>query len=486
MKKQDRKNKADKKTVIVESKNRKKTLSVGQIESDILNVLQGTSGKSYIELEDRAKWSRAPIFPWTFKAVKPENCNSAPVILEIKKDNTASIVNIEYVAGKLKEWAEAASECDFLFREYNKPTKFFNDCVKAWMHRHQDLSEMPKSVAMLSDPEIALHRNNFDPIACTVEGLKEKAPIFHEMLSRIKTNRDGFCQRIGSIFDPNAHRKQGLWLWGKADAGKSSFTSLLQYAVGKYASCSMNSGTLNGDFWRDQLVGKRVALISEASSWFIRSNDYKDITGDSHHVINPKYGKIYEAKVETMFFFFSNKAPELPSDDSLFNRIIDCEIESIPAEKILPENEVREGLIKELPYILGYCKSKYEEIFSGRSIPVNQESLQEISEGYEYQYHDFADTHIKQVSEEEYKNIPHQQKVTPCDLIEGFINSGMPKGSNQAKEVQNFKRFIQHHFQLSGPTKIPVGDLNKNGRIRVWKTLVWTNKPVGIITKLAG
>jgi hypothetical protein len=349
------------------------------IEAELCEMLAGRPG---------IRMRGAPPFPHKFKVVRPAT-GGAPIILKVE-NNTASLVQPDYAAGFLREYV-AILGADL--HELNVPFDICQKVIKSWSHVARDLVNLPKTVAFKSDPALCMTRLPFDPIHIPDEKtLAAHAPFFAEMLSRT-TNADAFCMRVGSMFDPDADRKQSIWFSGPPDCGKSEFSWLVTELAGKGYGLLSNAD-LKTVYWKAQLVGKRVGIVHEATTKFIRSDEFKSITGDDEHSINQKNQPIFHASLPVLMFFFSNQPPEIPHDDALMTRIIDCRISSIPPDAVLPKSQVRAKIIEELPYIAGYCLARYAVISSGDRIPAATDSLHETIEDFESDYLDFLEHHF--------------------------------------------------------------------------------------------
>lgn len=372
------------------------------IESELCDLLAGRPSPRLL--------NSAPPFPHKFLVVRPE-VGGAPIILKVE-DNVAKIVIPEYAAGYLREYVSYLSGD---VAEFNVTYDTCTRIIKSWSHQFSDLTTFPKAVAFKSDPELCMTRLPFDPAFIDDKrALSANAPLFSEMLARMK-NSDAFVLRVGSLFDPDADRKQAVWMSGPRDCGKSEFAWLLMELAGKSYGILSNTD-LKTDYWKAQLVGKRVGIVQEAAARFIRSDEFKAITGDDEHSINQKNQPIYYAKIPAMMFFFSNNPPEIPHDDALIARIIDCRIEAIPQGAMLPKSVVRQKIREEFPFIAGYCLGAYQALGSGDRIPCGSETLSDTVEKYEADYIDFLEHHFiadpdKQILRRDFKQTMDEEGI---------------------------------------------------------------------------
>lgn len=349
----------------------------GEVEADLCDVL----GRGL--LSNRA-FKKLP-FPYELRVVRP-NDEGGPIILRVD-DNTAKIIDAKYVAGYLREYVANLPKG---LSDYNITYKQCGAVVESWTHQRRDLLDLPKPVAFKSDPDLALARLPFDSIHCTELELSTHAPLFSQMLGRVTSNRTAFCRRLGSLYDPKADRKQAVWMHGPTDAGKSQFIWLLEVLSGGSYGV-LGKENLEKSYWKAQLVGKRVALAHEAPAKFLRSDGFKALTGDAQHSIDQKYKAIFVARLDAIVFLFSNEAPEIPHDDALMNRVIDCSIVAVPKEIRITESDLRTALTVELPYIAGYCRTLYSQLEAGSRIPCDHDALTETVGQYEADYLDLIE-----------------------------------------------------------------------------------------------
>lgn len=316
---------------------------------------------------------------------------SAPVLLRVTERNTAEVQNEKIVAGLLSDYVSYFPDA---LEPYRVPFKKCREAVDAWRHQRVDLTELPKPVAFASDPELAMARLDFDPKPVDRDALKLEAPHFARILERL-TNAEAFCMRVGSFYDVKADRKQACWISGPGDTGKSVLPWLIDELLPGGTTSLSPSLIEKTSFWIAKLVGKRVAHVKEAAAKFIRTSEFKSITGDSVHAINEKNQPMFDARIDALLFFYSNEAPEIPRDDALMKRVIDCRMGKIPAsEPVMSDDDIRERLRPELPLIAGYCLNRYMELPRGGRIPCSGLTLEDSVTQYEADYLAFLEEHL--------------------------------------------------------------------------------------------
>lgn len=268
--------------------------------------------------------------------------------------------------------------------------------VNSWMYQFNSkynnriIKEYPKITAFKSDDTIPFQRLSYDPIECNE--LFFNAPIFFEMLTRM-TNSEAFCKFIGKMWVRGSDRKQSVWLWGAADSGKSQIAWLMKEIVGGSLNTAvLTDKDLGGSHFKEPLINKQLWLVNEAPVKLINSSSYKSLTGDGTHQINPKGRSAYVAELKGVFLFSSNEKPVLKDDDALWARIIPCGIRKLES-KMMDEDELRELLKKEIPYIVGYCIKKFKENGKVR-IDCDQTSIKEAVEETEFELQNIFDQHF--------------------------------------------------------------------------------------------
>lgn len=375
------------------------------------------TGEIYRELADLLEGFKPPClkdlgdFPWKFETVRARKIDE-PIILQIE-NNTAEVVSEKFVASLLRRYVRNLSGKQ---RKYNLTLSSLIDVVDEWKRLYIHRTELPRAVGFLSDKDLCLNRLPYDPIMIDRSELEKKAPIFSDYLSRM-TNAEAFAARVGSIFDTTAHRKQALWLKGATNSGKSRLVEIICKMVGD-SHVVMSGSTLEEKYWKARVVGKRIMVVNETRANFLRTEDFKHITGDKIHMVREMHRDPYQCILEPILFFFSNHAPEVPNDDPLTERIIACDISVIPPERRLNESAVIAAIEPEFPYIAGYCIGEWNKVPAGREIPSSKEVLTKAVESYESSYLDFIANYLELQPEDRdfskprfYAQLTHIQKL---------------------------------------------------------------------------
>lgn len=403
-------------------KERPDKVDPSEVEDQLVRFLRNDSPRF-------SDWLKVPRMDHEFKLVRSEGTGTS-IILAVK-DNTAKILTQDQGAEMLRGFLLTLPATFAPF--YINGSKA-QGVIKSFVSGKPHLNEMPKAVGFKSDPELVLHRLDFDPINISVIDLQDKAPRFSGMLARMG-NHEAFLARIGSIFDPKADRKQGVWIFGPPDAGKSQIAFILSHICPRFAI--LGGMDFESSYFKAMLLGNRIGLVMEASAKFIRSDEFKATTGDGLHAINQKFQPIFNAKLDVLYFFFSNESPEIPHDDSLMARVIACKMESIPeGEERIPEYQFQADLLEEMPYIVGAAVDMYQEIKSGERIPCSMGALIDSIESYEEEYYDCLTRLVR---------VDKTQKVTFSEMTRLFENQGYR--SNFQKAI--LKRILRKTFGVT-------------------------------------
>ena len=384
--------------------------------------------------------------------------HSNPIILEHNKNaNSYKMVTEEIVCSNLfHQYNDFASEmaADGLpMITLDSVTKG----VRVWLHQLDEklnetkLNEYPVQTRLKSESGSCFVRLDYDPVK--VDNLEEQAPLFSKMLGRM-TNSDAFVKKIGSLFDKKAYRKQSLWLYGPTDGGKSVIQSLIIRMLGGELNCvSMTPALMNSPFFKEILVNRGIWLVREAKSAFLNSDEYKSLTGDSFHIINPKGRRMYGVDLTGTMIFASNGSPEIRDEDALLRRVIPICCSAVPEEDRLDGDDLWEEFDKEIPYIAGYCIGKYSEVKGNGFIAFDDKALREGIDESNYeisakfsQHFVFDDKLIR----------PSNVQITATHLVKVIDPYG--HGGGRSSVVRDFRKYLR------GLGCNPSFQVKKNGR----------------------
>jgi len=351
-------------------------ISKAEIYSIISDMIQG------VYVSDR----KTP-FPIKIAVTEPQLGTRIPHL--ILENRTVMPVSENYISNQILNFTR--DSCPWLKltkRESNEATEYVKGVLKP--------IPIPLYVAQHSEPGFAYRRLPFDIDAKNAR--LEDCPTWNETLSRM-SNADAFCCRIASIFDEKADRKTAIYLWGPKDSGKSCLVQTIAYLCGQtkdFPGCftTLSNDDLKSPFYKAALIGKRVLVINESTSWFINTEEFKALTGDSYHSINDKGRPIYQSPINVLVYFVSNNPPEISGEDeAIIERVVDCKLNSFLGEKV-PEEVLLAKLRLELPAFLGICERIYKPYLGGGRIPSEKESLYQSMEDMEAPATDFFERHF--------------------------------------------------------------------------------------------
>lgn len=208
-------------------------------------------------------------------------------------------------------------------------------------------------------------------------------PTWWEVLNRM-SNRRWFCWRIGSLFDPDADRKQAAFIHGPKDSGKSRIQAWIDWLCGK-THLSAGAQVMKSGFWKHMTIGKRAITITEAHPEFLQTEDFKSLTGDDRQLIDRKRIDMVYVKVNFMLFFFSNHKPVIPDLPEIRVRVAACDLGSLPeGTELIPAKDYDQKLIEESQRFVSWCVDLYESAprrMEPEFTPGMEEGLEQFAEG---------------------------------------------------------------------------------------------------------
>lgn len=321
--------------------------------------------------------------------------------------------------------------------------KSATSAVQAWSNHIDDfnqsiISDPPAIFKFKSQKGLTFCRVGYDPIV--PDDVAEKCPTFVKMISRMG-NSKAFVQKVGSMFDDDGMRKQSLWLWGPTNGGKSVVQSLLSKMVGGERACvTFTPADMRGQFWKQPLVGKKIWMVREARATFLNTPEYKSLTGDGAHLINPKNAPAFHATLEGHMVFASNEEPEVERDDAVIDRIIPVHMKAIEEEGLLEEKELWRRLDAEIPYIAGYCISEYEKT-GKKKIACDKGDIYDAIAHREADISEFFDVHFK-VDE----NCVRSGARIDSEAFLGRLGFGKSDYNN--KTVRAMRKFMKDRYDI--------------------------------------
>jgi Family of unknown function (DUF5906) len=317
-------------------------------------------------------------------------------VLEVFQDDVVRFADVSEVADTLATWArcnethERAGAFALL-----KKSKIAKEHADNWLanYSHNATAGLPRAVRFKSEEGRCFHRLPFDLLPESIPVPRDVFPAWSSVLDRI-SNAEAFAMRVASLFDQDASRRQIVWLSGPANCGKSVVLDAIAKLMGA-AYTSLDPSSMKSNFWKSTLVGKRLAVVNEATPRFLKTPAFKAVTGDDLHLIDAKYKGQFTARIEPIFFFASNDLPTVPGDDAVLSRIIDCRIAPVPAEERERATDVRERLWEEMPEFLSWAWHLYRQrVGVDGTIPASTDTLLEAVAEFEGDAMDFLAAHF--------------------------------------------------------------------------------------------
>lgn len=332
-------------------------LTPGQIEHDLVRLLD----RKPIDTFTPFPLNQVPPFPKDFRVFRADLLDE--VCLVEVEDNTAKSTTKDNIAADLADHlGPMAGVC----APYSIGVKKAESVVKAWAYKSRVLHRIPCNWGFKSSLELCFNRLSYDPCrGLSEEEFSKKAPTFYGMLKRME-NANSFMARLGSIFFREASRKQVLWCYGKADAGKSQIAIILKALLGT-AVDFLGESNFKDAYWMADLIDKRVAFIKEPPADFLRTKEFLALTGDNDARVRQIYEKSQHIRLETMLVCTSNDMPEVPNKEEYKNRLIPCRMKTIPLDEQLDEHTVEKLFRSEIEFIAGYCMDIYDKICPNRT-----------------------------------------------------------------------------------------------------------------------
>ena len=375
--------------------------------------------------------------------------NNNPILLKFyRESNSYQMVSEEAIASCLfGEYNEFASSVPFAQLPFIG-LDVIRKGILAWMHQSNSqinkniLRKYPKQTRLLSEAGNCFQRLTYDPVK--VKDLKTQAPLFYGMLSRMESNSEAFCQKIGSFYDPDAYRKQSLWLYGDSDGGKSAIQALIIKMFGGESNCvGMTPGLMSNTFFTEILVNKQLWIVREATSDFINSDSYKSLSGDDSTLINPKGKSMYSIDLKGHFIFATNQSPSIKNERALLRRVIPVHILPLREEDKLPDKILWERLEKEIPYIASYCIDQYMKVKGNGFIKFDDSALIEEIESNDWEKQALFDAHFKY--DESAEGSSEKVDVSASMLV-SIVD---PHGNARTQKVKEFRKWLKERYNCN-------------------------------------
>ena len=189
--------------------------------------------------------------------------------------------------------------------------------------------------------------------------LPSQCPRWDQFLSQLfcddEESKQALLMFMGLLLTPLTKFQKALFIVGPKRSGKGTIARIIKKLVGDINFCGPTTEGLASHFGLQQLIGKSVAIVSDArfsgQNQSILTERILTITGEDTLTIDRKYHSASTMRLPTRFVFLSNELPRLTdSAGALAGRFIVLKLtKSFYGEEDL---ELENKLLSELPGIL--------------------------------------------------------------------------------------------------------------------------------------
>lgn len=273
-------------------------------------------------------------------------------------DRIARTLSVEEMKQTIVIWyRELVAQDPNLAEAYQKLKLDWNvtTVARSLITHSTPLKAQPPALVEGDDNQIAFARLDFIVKPISHEEFAEKAPVTAELLSRMD-KPERFASFIAKVVT-NRNRKQALWLWGDADAYKSTYIEIIGSVFkGAYANFQSQHFDPSYQWLEAELEGKRLIQCDEAKPEVVEHDKFKMLTGASQVMANVKYGHPKHVRLECHFVFTSNKPPTASREAALKARLLPVHIQGKPDNSFSYHERVR-AYRNELRHLVCYGAS---------------------------------------------------------------------------------------------------------------------------------
>lgn len=359
--------------------------------------------------------------PWPHKYLVALADEDRRECYRITKDNLVRPISIEAVASDILCYLNDHTPRP-LFVSFDLAQKI----ARTFVASHK-VSDLPPLTREFEDQELCFHRFPFPFERVHKTELKERCPLFSDILNRIKCNQDAFVQFLGSCtLNDGIDFQQFLLMRGRGTDGKGSIISMLAALHGP-AFISAEEQDFYSAHWTHCIDNKRICAFGDVDDpGFVQHGKFKSITGGDPISVNPK-GKPHKTiRPKIQFILATNQEHDLSGLKSDARRLIYVEFER-SGVKIPNYSEL---LMGEAPAIFGYCKDQYMEHAGGREIKTSSEATEALLETAFEVFDGFVEQYTNPLGESR-----------PVDLRTLFSH----KVSSRQKEWHRFKTYLTEY-----------------------------------------
>ena len=194
---------------------------------------------------------------------------------------------------------------------------------------------------------------------------------------------DALQEIIGYLVSGDTRQQKAFMLVGPRRSGKGTIGRIVQELMGSASRCSPTLASLAGPFGLQQLIGKPLALISDArlsgrADQAVIVENLLRITGEDALSVDRKFKEAWAGQLPTRFFMMSNELPRLTdASGALASRFVTLvmTISHFGREDL----GLIDRLTPELPAILAWALDGYRRLVE-RGAFAEPESSRELVE----------------------------------------------------------------------------------------------------------
>jgi hypothetical protein len=331
---------------------------------------------------------------------------------------------------------------DFL-NHYKLTGRGLREAVDYWINTRPLLTAPIAPTAWKNTPGYTFHRLDFDPI-------EMPTPLFDDFLDHMETNRAAFLAFCGSLFDSTAQRQFYVWMQGNGNDGKGVWARFLHRIFAQAFVSLSDDERLHDKFFTSQCIGKRVGVFSDCENRdFVRKGLFLSLSGDD--VVSCQYkGKdAVSMLLTTMFFFLSNKFPNITGSRAHLRRAIICRMRERPDSELKNTHTYEERFWQERAGIVAKCYAEWQRMKAEHGgIVVEKEVSKDIASENEGQF-DFLFEHFFKLEPES-----HLKKNTVYKILTDERKETNPRTFGMFYEWLARERGIKSVFKRDGDARV--------------------------------
>ena len=191
---------------------------------------------------------------------------------------------------------------------------------------------------------------------------------------------DALREWFGLLLTTDTSFQKMLLLIGPKRSGKGTIATILQYLVGLYNVCGPTLGSLGGTFGMEPMIGKLLAVISDArlgerTDKSVVAERLLTISGEGSPTVDRKNRTSWTGKLPTRFIVLTNELPRLAdASGALASRFIILRLtRSFYGRE---DRQLASRLVTELPAILNWSLAGWDRLHERDSLTQPASSLE--------------------------------------------------------------------------------------------------------------